>query len=219
MDLELVSFPICPYAQRARITLLHKRVPHRVTHIDMQSPPAWFARLSPLGRVPLLRVGDTALFESAAINEYLDETTPPRLMPDDPLARARHRAWIAYASELQGTLQKLAMAADAAAFDAAQENLQAQLGPIEGVLGAGPFFAGTCFSLVDASYAPLFMRLALLGSWASLDLLAGLPRSAAWAAALAALPEVRDSMIEDFPQRYRARLGAAGGYAALSAAA
>jgi len=105
VNYELVSFKICPFVQRARITLLHKRVPHTVTNIELKEPPTWFPAISPLGKVPLLRVdGGTVLFESAVINEFIDETTTPPLHPADPLARAQNRAWIAYASELQGSL-------------------------------------------------------------------------------------------------------------------
>jgi len=78
MNYELVSFKICPFVQRARITLLHKRVPHTVTYIELKAPPAWFPTISPLGKVPLLRVdGGAVLFESAVINEFIDETTTP----------------------------------------------------------------------------------------------------------------------------------------------
>ena len=211
MDYELIGLPICPYVQRARIVLLHKRVAHRVTFIDLKSPPAWFAGLSPLGRVPLLRVGDAVLFESAAINEFLDETAPPRLLPADPLARARQRAWIAFASELQATLMQVATAPTEAAFGSARATLAEQLGRVETVLGTGPYFAGTVFSLVDASYAPLFVRLALLEGWAPLDATAGCPRVAAWSTTLIALATVRDSAVGDFPQRFRAHLAAPAG--------
>ena len=40
--------------------------------------------------------GREALFESNAIAEYLDETVAPRLHPEDPIARARNRAWTDY---------------------------------------------------------------------------------------------------------------------------
>ena len=61
--------------------------------IDLASKPEWFLRLSPTGRTPMLLVEGEALFESAAICEYLDATLPPRLHPENPLRRARHRGW------------------------------------------------------------------------------------------------------------------------------
>ena len=48
----------------------------------------------------MLLVGDTVLFESAVICDFLDETLPPRLHPEDLLERARHRAWIEYGSAI-----------------------------------------------------------------------------------------------------------------------
>jgi glutathione S-transferase len=45
----------------------------------------------------VLRVDDSvSLFESSAINEYLDETIAPRLHPEDPVQRAINRAWTDY---------------------------------------------------------------------------------------------------------------------------
>jgi glutathione S-transferase len=96
--LELVSHALCPYVQRAVIALTEKGVPFTRTVVDLDDKPAWFTALSPLGKVPLLRVDDAVLFESAVICDYLDETLEPRLHPIDPLERARHRAWIEFAS-------------------------------------------------------------------------------------------------------------------------
>lgn len=214
MDYELVSFRICPYVQRARITLLHKRVPHTVTYVDLKAPPPWFTAISPLGQVPLLRVDGTVLFESTAICEFIDETTPPPLHPADPLARARNRAWIAFAAELQGALYQLATAASEELFVTARTRLLERLERLEAELGAGPYFNGPAFSLVDATYAPLWQRLALLDQAHPLYPPTTFPRLAAWSAALLALPEVRDSVVADFPARYRDHVAASGGYAA-----
>jgi glutathione S-transferase len=98
--LRLVSHHLCPYVQRAIIALAEKGIAHERTYIDLAEKPAWFSALSPLGKVPLLLIDDTdVLFESAVICEYLEETSPgPKLHPRDPLERARHRAWIEFAS-------------------------------------------------------------------------------------------------------------------------
>ena len=91
-ELELVSHALCPYVQRAVIALTEKGVAHKRTTIDLADKPAWFAAISPLGRVPLLRVSSAdgskaVLFESAVICEYLEDTGPHPLHPADPLAR------------------------------------------------------------------------------------------------------------------------------------
>jgi glutathione S-transferase len=105
--LELVSHPLCPYVQRAVITLLEKGIPHDRTDIDLAHKPNWFRQISPLGKVPLLKVGNDMLFESAVICEYLDEITPGSLHPPDPLERAHHRAWIEFGSGILNTIAGL----------------------------------------------------------------------------------------------------------------
>src|SRR5262249_14900408 len=83
--LRLVSHHLCPYVQRAAITLAEKGVPFARSYIDLSDKPAWFRALSPLGKVPLLLVDEaTALFESAVICEYLEETAPGPRLPTAP---------------------------------------------------------------------------------------------------------------------------------------
>ena len=112
MAVKLVSFKLCPYVQRAVIALEEKGVEYTLEYVDLEDPPAWFKSISPLGKVPLLLVGDTVLFESAVILDYLDEVYLPRLHPDDPLRRAQHRAWIEYGSGLLMQQRKVGLAAD-----------------------------------------------------------------------------------------------------------
>ena len=79
MSLELIGFKICPFVQRAVITLLRKDVPYKVTYIDLSSPPVWFNKISPFGKVPVLKINEQqVVFESAIIDEYLDEAYPGR---------------------------------------------------------------------------------------------------------------------------------------------
>ena len=70
---ELISFKLCPFVQRSVIVLLEKEAPFDITYIDLSNPPDWFKAISPMGKVPVLKVDDTVLFESAVIMEYLDE--------------------------------------------------------------------------------------------------------------------------------------------------
>src|SRR5207237_10273964 len=76
--LTLVSHKLCPYVQRAVIALTEKAVPFERLDIDLADKPAWFKAISPLGKVPLLRVGtergEAALFESNVICEYIEDT-------------------------------------------------------------------------------------------------------------------------------------------------
>ncbi|HEY5719596.1 MAG TPA: glutathione S-transferase family protein, partial [Gammaproteobacteria bacterium] len=90
--ITLYSTPSCPYAQRTRLLLHEKGLPFELVAVDINQTPEWFLKLSPTGKVPLLRHGEDLVWESAAINEYLEERHPePPLLPATPLARARVR--------------------------------------------------------------------------------------------------------------------------------
>ena len=209
---ELVSFPLCPFVQRAVIVLREKQVPFTVRYVDLDDPPAWFLAISPLAKVPLLHVGETVLFESAVIAEYLDETHPPARLPADPLAKAQARAWIEFASNLIGRQYRMLVASDEAAFRAEADAAHAELAFVERAhAGDGPmFFGGDWLTLVDAGFAPFFMRYELMSRARPLALLDGYPKLARWSAALAERDSVRRSVPEDFNDGFRRRF--AGGW-------
>ena len=216
MSIELISYKLCPYVQRSLITLLHKGAEYRISYIDLADPPAWFAEISPLHKVPLLRVDGEVLFESAVINEYLDETNGAPLMPSNPLQRARQRGWIEFGSELLGDQWRLSTQSGER-YDAARESLLGKLRTLQGQLerdgGDGPFFAGDQLSLVDTAYAPLFMRHALLDGPLALTAAGEFPRLERWSEALLALPEVRQSVVPEFESLFRDYVRDAGGRA------
>lgn len=196
--LELVSFKVCPFVQRSAIALNEKGIDYTLTHINLKDPPDWFKDISPLGKVPVLLVDGTPVFESAVILEYLDEVYPPQLHPTDPLEKARHRAWVEFCSELIMRQFKMLTAKDEAAFNEARESLQQGLQRLDGVLAEeGPFFTGKDFHLVDSVYAPLFMRLAIVQQSFGVDF--GLSeRMQAWSDSLLAMDSVKTSVVEDF---------------------
>jgi rhodanese-related sulfurtransferase len=49
LDLELILFDFCPYAQRAVISLQQNKIPHKLTYLDPDNLPDWFADVSPFG--------------------------------------------------------------------------------------------------------------------------------------------------------------------------
>lgn len=175
--LKLISFNLCPFVQRSVITLEEKGIPYEIEYIDLMNKPEWFLKVSPLGKVPVLIVdGETALFESAAINEYLDEITPGQLHPEAPLERARHRAWMQVASELIGAGYRLMIAKDEGAAQAAAKAARTLLERFEGAIGAGPFFGGEALSLVDTATGPALQRLVWSQRFRDFGLFDGLPK-------------------------------------------
>jgi glutathione S-transferase len=214
-DLELVSFKLCPFVQRSVITLRHKAAPYRIRYVDLADPPAWFRTLSPRGKVPLLVVdGGQVVFESAVINEFIDEVTPGRLHPDDPLQRALNRSWIEFGSAALMDLRELTTVATADDFAAVADAHLAKLTQVEVAIADGPFFNGASFSLVDAAYAPLLMRLDLIGRLVPLSDIAALPKIARWRAVLLDLPAVAGSVVADFADLFEDLIARRQGYLA-----
>jgi glutathione S-transferase len=204
----LVSHHLCPYVQRAAITLAEKTVDHERVAVDLSAKPDWFTAISPLGKVPLLKVGERVLFESAVICEYLDEVTPGSLHPEDPLEKAEHRAWIEFASAMLNAIGGFYNAPDAAAFEDKRTAMAAMAGRLEAALGPGPYFAGARFHLVDAAFGPVFRYFDVFDRIGDFGVFAATPKVRPYRAALADRPSVAGAATPDYSARLEAFLRA-----------
>lgn len=93
-NLILHSYRRCPFAIRVRMVLEEKGAAYELVEESLREPSAALLRLHPEGKVPLLRHGESVIFESAVITEYLDEVLPgPSFLPATPLAKAEMRLW------------------------------------------------------------------------------------------------------------------------------
>lgn len=199
---HLIGFKHCPFAQRAVIMLEERQVPYALEHIDPKDKPGWFLELSPLGKVPVLRVTlpggeEQVIFESAVICELIDETAPgARMHPDDPFRRAHNRAWVEAASELLRKMHRIEVVADEAGLRDAAEATRALLRRFDAEV-RGPLFNGEKLSLVDAAAAPALQRLSWCeGLEPSLDLFGEeLGRLRAWRDALLTRPAIQRSTV------------------------
>lgn len=211
--LQLVSFKVCPFAQRAAIALQEKQVAYETEYLmPGEDQPDWFKQISPLGKVPVLVVDGTPVFESAVILEYLDEVYAPQLHPADPLAKARQRAWMEVASELFGKQYMLVTAKDQAGFETAKQDLQAGLDRVASALSAEtPFFNGQNFALVDVAFAPLFVRLGILEKVFKLNFQSN-PRIKAWSSALLGKDSVKNSVVSNFEEVFMMFVKKSDGY-------
>lgn len=198
--LELVSYHLCPYVQRAVIVLLEKDVPFQKTDIDLANKPDWFRQISPLGKIPLLKVDTEVLFESAVICEYLDEITPSSLHPPDPLEKAKHRAWIEFGSNILVTMAGFFNASTEETFEQKRQELIEKFTWVERSL-ATPYFAGKSFSLVDAVYAPIFYYFDAFDAIADFGILTATPKVRVWRQALQERPSIQSAFVEDYAQQ------------------
>lgn len=205
--LTLISHHLCPYVQRAAIALLEKGVPFERINIDLADKPDWFLKISPLGKVPLLRIQEDdgreeVLFESSVICEYLEETQAGApLHPTDALTRARHRGWMEFGTSVLSDLWGYETAQDTAQLEAKHKALVAKFVTIEGVLADGPYFAGASFSLVDAVFGPIFRYFDLFDTLGDSPIFDGLERVKRWRKALSERASVQNAVGEDYRQR------------------
>ena len=212
--LTLISHDLCPYVQRAVIALTERGVAFDRVYVDLAAKPDWFLKISPLGKVPLLKVGDDVIFESAVILEYLEETQPHPLHPADPLVRARHRAMIEFGSAILSDIWGLEIAPAREVAETKIAALRQKFARLEHELGDRPWFAGEEFSLGDAAFGPVFRYFDLFDRILDHGIFAHTPKVAAWRAALAARPSVRDAVVADYNERLERFVAKQNGYLA-----
>ena len=94
--MRLYSFFRSSAAYRVRIALNLKLVDYETVTVDLPGSAhrtAEFRELNPQATIPTLDDDGTILWQSLAIIEYLDTRHPsPRLIPQEPVARARVQA-------------------------------------------------------------------------------------------------------------------------------
>ena len=184
MAVEIYSSTVCPYAHRTRLTLLEKGVDFKLTEIDLENKPKEFTRISPYGKVPVIRYGSDRVWESTIINEYLDEVFPiPRLMPTDAGARAIARIWIDFANtKFIPAFYKLLLNQDPTSqHEWAQELDNHLLFMDQGICTSkGEYWLGESVSLVDLAFYPWFERWAVLEHYRGFSLPSSCQRLQEW---------------------------------------
>jgi glutathione S-transferase len=200
-SLKLISHKLCPYVQRAVIALTEKGVAFERVDIDLSNKPDWFLTISPLGKTPVLQVGDIPIFESAVILEYLEETQPKPLHPADPLIRAEHRSWIEFGSAVLNDIAGFYAAPDEVTFKAKTSQLAQRFARLETRVAAEPWFDGESFSLIDAVFGPVFRYFDVFDEIADFGILTEKPKLARWRNSFATRPSVRAAVSADYPAR------------------
>lgn len=203
---KLISFKVCPFVQRSVILLKEKGVDYDIEYIDIYNPPEWFLELSPTGKVPIMQVEGTVLFESAVINEYIDEVYSPQLHPVDPIKKAHNRAWMEYTSPLYMGTFNLIMSKEKEDMEKLLEEFNKNLAGLEKAKQNKPWFNGDDFSMVDISVAPIFTRTRFFKESCNLDLLKDFPILAEWSDNLLARDTVKNSIVEGFDDLLMTRM-------------
>ena len=201
--------------QRSIIVLQYKNIPHKVTFIDLEDLPDWFTQISPLKKVPVLKINNKdILFESAVISEYIDDITPSTMKPKDSLQLAKNRAWIEFCTQCIIDQYVLLQKTDEEEYETQLNQLQTNLTLVENEINSQPFFNGEQLNLVDAAYAPLLMRYEIINSIAPVFNSSDFPKLCAWSDALLQLEAVKNSVVEDFSLLFKNKIKSFNGYLA-----
>ena len=163
--LKLYDSPSSPFCRRVRIALAEKGLHYERISVDLgkkENRRPEYLKMNPYGKVPVLVDGDATVYESAIINEYLDEQHPdPPLMPKDPALRARVRILVDYCDQhfagplraLRLELQKPEGDRDRAVIAEAEGRIKSSLQWLDEEIGGKEYLVGA-FSLADVAFMP-----------------------------------------------------------------
>ncbi|GLT93139.1 hypothetical protein SLE2022_109440 [Rubroshorea leprosula] len=141
----------CPFCHRVLLTLEEKKIPHKTHLINLSDKPQWFLKISPEGKVPVVKFDDKWVPDSDVIVGILEEkypepslVTPPELPP--------------VGSKIFGSFVKFVKSKDP--NDGSEQALLDELRALdEHLKGHGPFIAGEKITAVDLSLGPKLYHL------------------------------------------------------------
>jgi len=179
MGLIVYGAALSPFVRKVRVFLAEKGVEYALENVNIFPPPDWFAEISPLKRIPVLKdeVADLFLADSSAICGYLEKKIPsPALYPADAADYGRALWFEEYGdSELaghigMGTFRPMVVAPlmgkepdIATASKTIEEKLPSYFHYLEMQVGTREFLAGDTFSIADIGIATLFVNFAHAG--------------------------------------------------------
>lgn len=170
-DITLLGLRISVYTRIARLALEEKHIDYELREVDIFAddgvPPDYLA-INPFGTIPSLLHGDLVLYETSAINRYLDEISPGvNLQPTIPVERARMNqiismldsycyrpmVWDVYVQRV--VVPTAGGAADEAFIAAALPGLRKLLELLDGWSGGRGFLVGKSLTLADLHLYPM----------------------------------------------------------------
>ncbi len=168
--IQLYESPTSSNCQRVKVVLEEKRLPYQSVRINLkrgeQKNPEYL-KINPYGKVPAIVDGDTVVYESCIIAEYLDDKYPePSLMPKDPAQRAKIRILTDYGvihlftahRALRDELAKPENERAPAVVDKATKDLRNLLLRFEQGMGQHAYLAGDSISLLDTNFVARFVQ-------------------------------------------------------------
>jgi glutathione S-transferase len=193
------------WSLRAWLLMRERGIPFTEQLVVFGQLDSWqaFRRISPSGRVPCLIDGETVVWDSLSIAEYLAEHHEG-IWPSDALARAWARS---AAAEMHSGFAALRSRCSMSCgirvrLHSRSADLEQDIARLSALWSdglerfGGPFLAGRSFTAVDAFFAPVAFRIRTYG----LDIDAG---SLAYAQRLLDLPAMRAWYADALREKWR----------------
>ena len=162
-NLKLYCTTFCPFAQRAWIALLLKKVDFEYIEQDpYNKSPEWLA-VNPRGLVPVIVHNGKSVYESPVCLEYIEEVWPaePNLLPKDSYDRAYARIWGDFTEKklIPPFYACLVKQTEEEQNSAKQEILENLIEFSKAMDQTGPYFQGSSLGYTDVMFAPWAMRI------------------------------------------------------------
>ncbi|KAK3597738.1 hypothetical protein CHS0354_006092 [Potamilus streckersoni] len=180
------------------VSVLFPTSPYETINVHLKSKPQWFLDRNPLGLVPVLEIGDKIVYESAIVNDYLDDIFPQeRLTPDTPYQRARDKILLERFGKFTTNYYK-AMRSKGEDKEALVDYNKA-LSLLETELtGRGDFFGGDSVKMIDFNMWPHIYRTDIVESiipTSNVGIKANkYPKLSAWIARMKTVPAVQETL-------------------------
>ncbi|WP_291688217.1 glutathione S-transferase family protein [Bradyrhizobium sp.] len=169
---EIIGSARSTYTRVVRMVCEEKGIDYGLSECALGAPE--LLAIHPLGKMPVLRHGDVALFESRAIASYLDRSFPgPQLFPSDPHLAAFTEQWVSLVNTaIDRTLIRTYLYAyiapktpdgkpDRAAIDAVMPAVRQQLEILDRAVAVTGYLAGDQFTFADINLLPILDRVRL----------------------------------------------------------
>jgi len=169
-NLQIIGVPQSNFVWVVRMACTEKGVPYDLVPARPHTPEA--DAIHPFGRIPSMRHGDLALFESKAIVTYIDRAFGgPKLIPDDPAGAAKVEQWVSLINTqfdpvmVRGYLLSYFFpgtpdgSPDRAKIDSVLPTLRKQIEVLDGAVAKTGYLASADFSLADIDLLPILYYL------------------------------------------------------------
>jgi glutathione S-transferase len=165
-SIQIIGAPMSNFVRVVRMACHEKGVGYDLTAVRPHSPEV--LAIAPTGKIPVMRHGEVALFETRAICGYIDTVFPgPKLIPTDPVKAAICEQWMSLVTtHIDSILLRQYLigyffpgtpdgAPDRARIDAAVPKLAPVFAMLEAELTKHPYLGGDAFTMADIFLFPL----------------------------------------------------------------